>query len=159
MVASITSFFDKKIKKTLFTALPFSCLTYGKIQSVFNCSFLIEFVQGNILPFSEQEEDSIWGWGWQEEVHSWKLDVAIPWAHICHYLPGFWGNSFVQLWSQHRENAFPGEPLSHVLFYSLGTAALEPHLPSQQDVWASLPDPFFTTLLSAHNQMLFWPSC
>ena len=62
MAASITNFSDKKLYLPS-AALPFSCLTCGKIQSVSNCSFLTEFVQENTsIPFSEQKEDSILGW-------------------------------------------------------------------------------------------------
>lgn len=48
MVASSTNLFDNKLKLPS-TTLPLSCLTQGKIQLVFNYSFLTEVVQENIF--------------------------------------------------------------------------------------------------------------
>ena len=94
MVASITNFFDKKLYLPS-AALPFSCLTNGKIQSVSNCFFLTEFVQENtfILQWAGGRQHLGMRDGKRRKFHRWKLDMIIPGIHTSHYLPGFWSDS------------------------------------------------------------------
>lgn len=126
MVASITNFFDKKLYLPS-AALPFSCLTYGKIQSVSNCFFLTEFVQENTFTLQWAEGRQHLGMrdGKRRKFHRWKLDMIIPGIHTSHHPPGFWGDSDALLWSWHIENAFLGEHLSPGLFYHVNITALE----------------------------------
>lgn len=126
MAASITNFFDKKLYLPSAT-LPFSCLTYGKIQSVSNCFFLTEFVQENTFTLQWAGGRQHLGMrdGKRRKFHRWKLDMIIPGVHTSHHLPGFWGDSGALLWPRHVENAFLGEHLSPGLFHNVNITTLE----------------------------------
>ena len=157
MVASITNFFDKKLYLPS-AALPFSCLTNGKIQSVSNCFFLTEFVQENtfILQWAGGRQHLGMRDGKRRKFHRWKLDMIIPGIHTSHYLPGFWSDSDALLWSWHIENAFLGEHLSPGIFYNVNITTLEASTTLSIGSLSKSSLTPVSILLSPYNQALFW---